>query len=75
MTFYVNQAQAPLSDWEHQCIALFDGNKWAGEGNFCGYYAAEYYLDTTILAYGIQLRKGCTIYNSKATSTLPFVTT
>ena len=66
MTFYVNQAQAPLSDWEHQCIALFDGNKWDGEGNFCGYYAAEYYLDTTILAYGIQLRKGCTIYNPKA---------
>ena len=66
MTFYVNQAQTPMSDWEHQCIALFDSNKWAGEGNFCGYYAAEYYLDTTILAYGIQLRKGCAVYNPKA---------
>ena len=66
MTFYVNQAEAPMSDWNRQCIALFDSNKWTGEGNFCGYYAAEYYLDTTILAYGIQLRKGNAVYNPKA---------
>lgn len=32
-------------------IGLFTQSKTIGEGNFCGYYGAEYYLDTELLAY------------------------
>ena len=55
-----------MGDWNRRYIGLFTNNKWAGEGNFCGYYGAEYYLDTTLLAYGIQLREGSKSNNFKA---------
>jgi hypothetical protein len=32
-------------------IGLFRECKAKGEGNFCGYYGAEYYLDTELIAY------------------------
>lgn len=38
-------------DYQHRYIALFDSNEWKGEGNFCGYYATEMYLNTTMLAF------------------------
>lgn len=59
MKFYVNEIHnIEDSDWDHQCIGLFTSNKWVGEGNFCGWYGIEYYLDTTLIAYGIQLKEG-----------------
>lgn len=66
MTFYVNQVHLPESDWNHQYIGLFDNNEWAGKGSFCGYYGAEFYRNTTLLAYGIQLRPGNLSYDPKA---------
>lgn len=63
--FYINQVSLPESDWEHRCIGLFDNNKWKGEGTFCGYYGVEFYLDTTLIAFGIQLIKGNQPYNPK----------
>lgn len=65
MTFYVNEVKLPQSDWSHQCIGLFDNNEWDGRGNFCGYYASEFYLNTTLLAYGIQLKRGNQCYDPK----------
>lgn len=66
MTFYVNEVELPESSWSRQCVGLFDNNTWNGKGNFCGYYGAEFYLNTTLLAYGIQLRTGNLSYNPKA---------
>ena len=66
MTFYVNEFRLDgVSDYTRRCIGLFDNNKWDGRGNFCGYYGAEYYLDTNLLAYGIQLLDGGRIYDPK----------
>lgn len=60
MTFYINEVCGiKESDWYHRCIGLFTNNKFRGEGNFCGWYGIEYYLDTELLAYGIQLVEGC----------------
>ena len=64
MTFYINEVHISESDWEHKCIGLFDKENWVGEGNFCGWYGAEYYKDTTLIAYGIQLGHS-SIYNPK----------
>ena len=64
MTFYINEAHIAESDWDHECIGLFDKENWTGEGNFCGWYGAEYYRDTTLIAYGIQLGH-TSIYNPK----------
>lgn len=66
MTFYINQVNLPESDWKHRCIGLFDNNEWEGRGSFCGYYGAEFYKNTTLLAYGIQLITGNESYNPKA---------
>lgn len=69
MTFYINEVHLDdVSDWAHRCVGLFDSNQWNGRGSFCGYYGAEYYLNTTLLAYGIQLVEGSKGYNPK----LPF---
>lgn len=65
MTFYINQVNLPESDWTHRCIGLFDSNEWDGRGNFCGYYASEYYCNTNLIAYGVQLIDGNRIYNPK----------
>lgn len=34
MTFYINKVHISDSDWEHECIGLFDKENWVGEGNF-----------------------------------------
>lgn len=65
MTFYVNEVTLPESDWTHRCIGLFDNDEWDGRGSFCGYYGAEYYPNTTLLAYGVQLIEGNKRYNPK----------
>lgn len=66
MTFYVNEVNLnDVSDWTHRVIGLFDRNEWTGRGNFCGWYGAEYYVNTTLLAYGIQLKSGGESYNPK----------
>ena len=57
MKFYINSVPQK-GDWNNNCIGLFTNNQWTGEGNFCGYYSSEYFLDTTLLAYGIQKRHG-----------------
>lgn len=64
MTFYINQVHTDESDWNHEYIGLFDKENWIGEGNFCGWYGAEYYRETTLIAYGIQLGHSG-IYNPK----------
>lgn len=65
MKFYINKVQHK-SDWTKQCIGLFTNNEWDAEGNFCGYYGAEYYLNTMLLAYGVQKRSGGQIVDFKA---------
>ncbi len=66
MTFYVNEVGLKgVSDYTHRVIGLFDNNDWAGKGYFCGWYGAEYYLNTNLLAYGIQLINGSTCYDPK----------
>lgn len=64
MTFYINKVDAEESDWEHECIGLFSEANWIGEGNFCGWYGAEFYTNTTLIAYGIQLGHS-SMYNPK----------
>ena len=65
MVFYINEVYLPESDWNHQCIGLFDSNNWEGSGNFCGWYARECYINTRLLAYGIQLKPGNKLYDPK----------
>ena len=66
-TFYVNMVRGvPSDDWNHQCIGLFSNNEHIGKGYFCGWYGAEFYLNTTLIAYGIQKRNGSKPYNAKA---------
>lgn len=57
MVFYVNGVKVPdrLSSYYEKCVGLFTNNSWKGECNFCGWYNTEYYLDTTLVAYGVQL--------------------
>ena len=64
MTFYINKVDTEESDWEHECIGLFSEANWIGEGNFCGWYGAEFYTNTTLIAYGIQLGHS-NMYNPK----------
>lgn len=60
MVFYINGVTIPNRriNYNERCIGLFDNNSWKGEGSCCGWYGAEYYLDTTLLAYGVQLYPG-----------------
>lgn len=59
MTFYINEVPSRNeSDWHHRCIGLFTNNEFKGEGSCCGWYGAEYYLNTDLLAMGIQLVDG-----------------
>lgn len=50
MKFYINKIHC-LSNRDYQVIGLFTNGEWEGEGNFCGWYSAEYYKNTTLLAY------------------------
>lgn len=55
--FYVNQVFDESLDCDlprgRNIIGLFKQCSSKGEGNFCGYYAREYYLDTEMYAYYI----------------------
>lgn len=59
MRFYVNelrdnQLREKLGvKWPYNIIALFGEYEWDGVGNFCGWYGAEYFLDTKVYAYYI----------------------
>ena len=71
MKFYVNQVDIPkedrtpihidvpegkdIRDIDVRYVGLFRGREWEGRGNFCGWYGGEYYKDTTLVAYGIQV--------------------
>ena len=50
--YYVNEV-TNLSSYKESCIGLFTNNSWTGEGNFCGWYGAEYYHNTILLAFYI----------------------
>lgn len=50
--YYINQV-SKFSSYDEMCIGLFTNNNWSGEGNFCGWYGAEYYNDTILLAFYI----------------------
>ena len=63
MTFYVNEFT--MDGINDHCIGLFDSNQWEGKGSCCGYYGVEYYLNTNLLAYGIQLRKQIKLHNNR----------
>lgn len=64
MTFYINKVCIDVLDQRHECIGLFSDTNWVGEGNFCGWYGAEFYTKTTLIAYGIQLGHS-SMYNPK----------
>lgn len=55
MLFYVNAFYGTEiglpSNYPNDHIGLFAKCESKGEGNFCGYYASEYYLDTTLYAH------------------------
>lgn len=60
MKFYVNEfygdrlggEQAGFPNiYPNMYIGLFTQCETKGEGSFCGYYGAEYYLDTELIAY------------------------
>lgn len=57
MIFYVNFVKLPENHnvVDRHAIGLFDSNDWKGEGSYCGWYSTEYYLDTTLIAYGTQM--------------------
>ena len=47
----------PLKDDEYY-VGLFSKCETAGEGSFSGYFASEYYLNTTLFAYAIYKKNG-----------------
>ena len=51
MTFYINKVYIDVLDQRHECIGLFSDTNWVGEGNFCGWYGAEFYKDVILLGY------------------------
>jgi len=66
MKYYVNKLNEQSNNGKN-AIGLFKfmhGHKWSGEGNFCGWYGAEFYTNTTLIAYGIQLGHS-NMYNPK----------
>lgn len=70
--FYVNEISEPWEDDKYiiqkkylpkldiskRCIGLFKECEWDGEGNFCGWYAREYYKNTVLYAYYVKDEKG-----------------
>ena len=73
MKFYVNEVHIPeedripihidipegmdIRDISVRYFGLFEGREWEGRGNFCGWNGGEYYKNTTLMAYGIQVVK------------------
>ena len=52
MEYKINQVSRLALGAEHTCIGLFSADSsWKGEGNCCGWYAAELYIHGTLLAY------------------------
>ena len=55
MLFYVNSFDGETlglpSVYPNNRVGLFTKCESKGKGNFCGYYAVEYYLDTTLYAH------------------------
>ncbi len=51
--YYVNMFyDKSMSDClSKQMIGLFGEHKWDGRGNFCGWYGAEFYLNTELYAH------------------------
>lgn len=55
-TFYVNVVYNDnlinrRLPYPQTIIGLFGDHKWNGRGNFCGWYSAEYFLNTDLYAY------------------------
>ena len=54
MIYYINRVNKRfpgVDPYNQEIIGLFTNDNWYGAGNFCGWYGAEYYSDTTLLAY------------------------
>lgn len=54
MIFYVNQivdAEGITAKPTEDVIGLFTSKAWSGEGNCCGWYSKECFINTTLLAY------------------------
>lgn len=53
MIFYVNSIENNSFEvkYPNKIIGLFGEHGWEGRGNFCGWYGAEYYLNTELYAY------------------------
>lgn len=68
MKFYINALNDEKlgSSYDTQIIGLFDNNEWKGEGDFCGWYGMEYFLNTNLIAYFIQNNRGGQPYNPTA---------
>lgn len=50
--FYVNSLESrSIKHMGQRIIGLFKQCRAEGRGNFCGYYASEYYLNTELYAY------------------------
>ena len=53
MKYYINKLNEQSNN-EKNAIGLFKfmhGYNWSGEGNFCGWYGAEFYKDVILLGY------------------------
>lgn len=63
MLFRVNTIERsdviPKTPYGLNNIGLFADCKWEGRGNFCGWYGAEYYLNTKLYAYYISDTNSC----------------
>lgn len=49
MLFYINSFKDKSLGDQHY-VGLFNASNREGRGNFCGWYGAEYYQDTNLLA-------------------------
>lgn len=68
MKYSVNKIKLKESSWTKDFIGLFRGTpECTGEGNFCGYYAIEYFNHAFLLAqYSRESEdQGAKVYNSK----------
>ena len=58
MKFYVNKINQTIEglkplEYGEYYVGLFSECESKGEGHFCGYYASESYLNTTMYAYAV----------------------
>ena len=70
MKYYVNEVHldTPIhgckTDYGHSYIGLFTNNAWEGKGSFCGWYGAEFYINTRLIAF-YQFGDGTMYYKPK----------